>query len=398
MLHENITVGDVHYIQNWSVADNTARDALSVAAADVGKVCQVTGTSSYYILTDDSPMTWQLIGSGGSSNSFSTIAVSGQSDIVADSSTDTLTIAAGSNITITTNAGTDTLTIASSGGGGTTIPAINGFRLTLTTGVPVTTSDVATSSTLYCTPYKGNQISLYDGVSAWTTVSSVEFSLALSGLTANLPYDVFCYNNAGTATLEFTAWTNATTRATALTYQDGILVKTGATTRRYLGTFYTISTTETCDTARQRFLWNYYNRAERKLKVTDTTDSWNYSTAAYRQANNSATNQIEVVVGVFESFASFTLIARAINSTTASANCAVGIGVNSTTTNSADILVNANCTNTIGGQPTAFLSHGVSGYTYYVWLEYGNGSLTQTWYGDSGVAFLQTGMLGNISC
>lgn len=63
MLHKNITTGDVHYIQNWSVADTTARDALSVAAADVGKVCQVTGTNAYYILTDDSPMTWQLIGS-----------------------------------------------------------------------------------------------------------------------------------------------------------------------------------------------------------------------------------------------------------------------------------------------------------------------------------------------
>lgn len=58
MLHKNITTGDVHYIHNWSVADNTARDALTVAATDVGKVCQVTGTSSYYLLTNDSPMTW----------------------------------------------------------------------------------------------------------------------------------------------------------------------------------------------------------------------------------------------------------------------------------------------------------------------------------------------------
>ena len=51
--------------------------------------------------------------SGGSSqNVFSTIAVSGQSNVVADSTTDTLTFAAGSNITLTTNAGTDTVTIA----------------------------------------------------------------------------------------------------------------------------------------------------------------------------------------------------------------------------------------------------------------------------------------------
>jgi hypothetical protein len=44
-------------------------------------------------------------------NAFSTIAVSGQSNVVADSETDTLTLAAGTNITITTNAGSDTVTI-----------------------------------------------------------------------------------------------------------------------------------------------------------------------------------------------------------------------------------------------------------------------------------------------
>lgn len=44
-------------------------------------------------------------------NVFSTIAVPGQSSVVADSNTDTLTVAAGSGISITTNAGTDTITI-----------------------------------------------------------------------------------------------------------------------------------------------------------------------------------------------------------------------------------------------------------------------------------------------
>lgn len=49
---------------------------------------------------------------------FSTIAVSGQSNVVADSPTDTLTLAAGTGITLTTDANTDTITIASSGSGG----------------------------------------------------------------------------------------------------------------------------------------------------------------------------------------------------------------------------------------------------------------------------------------
>lgn len=54
----------------------------------------------------------------GDQNTFSTIAVSGQSNVVADSTGDTLTLVAGSNITITTNAGGDSITIAASGGGG----------------------------------------------------------------------------------------------------------------------------------------------------------------------------------------------------------------------------------------------------------------------------------------
>lgn len=45
-------------------------------------------------------------------DSFKTISVSGQTDVVADSATDTLTLAAGSNMTLTTTAGTDTITFA----------------------------------------------------------------------------------------------------------------------------------------------------------------------------------------------------------------------------------------------------------------------------------------------
>jgi hypothetical protein len=54
----------------------------------------------------------------GDQNLFSTVAVAGQSNVVADSTSDTLTLVAGSNVTITTDASTDTITIASSGGGG----------------------------------------------------------------------------------------------------------------------------------------------------------------------------------------------------------------------------------------------------------------------------------------
>jgi plastocyanin len=53
-------------------------------------------------------------------NSFTTLAVSGQSSVVADSATDTLTLVAGTGISITTNASTDTVTITNTGGAGAT--------------------------------------------------------------------------------------------------------------------------------------------------------------------------------------------------------------------------------------------------------------------------------------
>ena len=83
-----------------------------------------SGQDNYVMTYDHSAGTIGLeaaASGGGASNTFKTIAVSGQSDVVADSSTDTLTLVAGSNITLTTDASTDSITIASSGGGGSAI-------------------------------------------------------------------------------------------------------------------------------------------------------------------------------------------------------------------------------------------------------------------------------------
>ena len=76
------------------------------------------GTNGYVLKANSSTATgleWSAAGSGGdvNQNAFSTITVSGQSNVAADSATDTLNIAAGSNVTITTDAGSDTVTIAS---------------------------------------------------------------------------------------------------------------------------------------------------------------------------------------------------------------------------------------------------------------------------------------------
>lgn len=260
---------------------------------------------------------------------------------------------------------------------------VQDFRLTLTSGTPVTTADVTGATTIYCAPYKGNQISLYDGA-AWNTRTSAEFSLALSGLTSGKPYDVFCYDNSGTPTLEALVWTNDTTRATALAYQDGVLVKSGDATRRYLGTFYTTSTTTTEDSEAKRFLWNYYHRVRRSMKAVDATATWTYTTATIRQARASSANQLDYVCGLAEDEIDAQLVFNAVNSTSNTPYQA-GIGVDSTTTFSGLTGQIVNNTSSITMASSASY-HGIPGVGrhFLSWNEVSNASGTCTWTGSSG--------------
>ena len=84
--------------------------------------------------------------------------------------------------------------------------------------------------------------------------------------------DVFLYDNAGTLTLNLVEWSNDTTRATALTIQDGVYVKNGALGYLYLGTIRTSASGTAADSVIQRFVWNYYNRITRQIYREEATD------------------------------------------------------------------------------------------------------------------------------
>lgn len=171
------------------------------------------------------------------------------------------------------------------------------FRLTVVTGNPV--GSAAAATTLFFSPYKGNRIALFDGTN-WNMRSSAEMSIAVPNTTSQM-YDVFCWDNAGVPTLELLAWTNDTTRATALTTQNGVLSKTGALTRRYVGSMRTTTVAgQTEDDVLARFVWNYYNRIERLMEVTPAASTWNYTTATIRQANADTLNQLNFIVGFDE--------------------------------------------------------------------------------------------------
>lgn len=93
-------------------------------SGDQASIVGIIGTKAQFD-TACSDGNFLYVGDVSTPNVFGTIAVSGQSNVVADSSTDTLTLVAGSNITITTNATTDEITITGSGGGsGLTQPQV----------------------------------------------------------------------------------------------------------------------------------------------------------------------------------------------------------------------------------------------------------------------------------
>jgi len=172
-----------------------------------------------------------------------------------------------------------------------------GGRLTPTSANPYGTGDVADVSTVYYTPANGNRIALYDGASAWDVITFTEGTIDVTALTASKPYDVFCYNSGGTATLETLVWTNDTTRATGLTQQDGVLVKSGATTRRYLGCIYVDAGTVTQDSNTARYISNHYNAIPKSMYIEGTTENTIGTTAAALWNATTTNNQLDFIVG-----------------------------------------------------------------------------------------------------
>lgn len=262
-------------------------------------------------------------------------------------------------------------------------------RLTLTSGTPVTTANVTAATNIYWTPYIGNLIALYDGT-RWKLLSFSELTLALGTVASALPHDVFAYINSNAVAVEKLAWTSATARATALTLQDGVLVKSGATTRRYLGTFCYTTTTQTEDSDSKRYVYNYYNRVKRRMVAKDTTNSWAYTTTSYREINGGSTYGTSRV-GFMVGYAEDIIDARAVHASSVSSGGGVttcGIGLDGTT-NAADNN-NANTSTNTSALAANYSASVAVGFHYLAMLELG--AANATFYGDAGGTAFQTGM------
>ena len=260
------------------------------------------------------------------------------------------------------------------GGGGTVSPQLCNGRLTLESGVPVSTSNQADKTNLYFTPYNGNEISLYNGTN-WIRHTFTELTLALGALTASKPHDIFIYDNAGTLTLSATEWTDATTRATALATQDGVYVKSGATGYRYLGTIYMDAASKCQDTEAHRYMFNYYNKVSRMSYFQDTT-LHTYATAEYRYWNNSADNKIDFVIGIVEEELNV-FVNAIVTAGEAGKNSVVSCHMDSAGGSTLFAII-ASTTNTVAGSSTRRINSSAGYHSVYI-TEYQAGGVAGTY-------------------
>lgn len=301
---------------------------------------------------------------------------------------------------------------------------VPGGRLTLESGVPVSTSDQTAKTTVYYTPHMHGYVPLYNGTT-WYVAAFSELSQALSNNTTSPAaaavssvYDLFVWNNAGTITLSRgPAWSSSTSRGTGagtteLERINGRLVNKVAITNGpaanrglYVGTIATdgngangqlsmmfAPSAAAGGTANRIDVWNAYNRVKFNSIVRDNTDSWTYTTATWRSANNSASNRVTMVRGLDEDLVEATACGLAQNNNGIVVRAAVGIDSTSSPSQyPASVRVQfADGTTLIG--PSRYGGFMGIGHHYAQWLEHSDATGTTTWYGDKGGTLEQSGL------
>lgn len=326
-------------------------------------------------------------------------------------------------------------------------------RFTLESGVPVSSTDQTAKTILYFTPYVGNIISLYSGtawedktfseihidltetqscttvngdatltvadtsqlivgmevsgtgIAGGTTIASItdathlEMSAnatanATNNITFKIPaskvVDVFAYNLSGAVKLAFgPLWTNATTRATALTTKDGVPVLTGTYAisganytegkLKWIGTIGTTTVAgQTEDSTTGRYVWNKYGQISRNLISYNTDTSWSLAgTVGIREYQN-GTNQLrgKFILGESQQF-HITMNAYIYSIDTGGRAIGACISLDSTTT-----LLNHVAVYGLAGVPIApYVNLGLAhaavtvgiGYHYFTQTEYTTG-------------------------
>lgn len=292
-------------------------------------------------------------------------------------------------------------------------------RVSLAAGVAVTESDISGATTVYVVPSGHSNVVIHDGIAdRFRTYSAPSLTLDATNALSGKNFDVWLAFSGGNVVCgygpDWTAGAGAgsnTARGTGagsteLELFNGRLVnKNAITLRNSSSTTYSIGARQatlaggfrtsgngiTEDSASKRLVWSILP-VTKIGKVIDTTASWNYSIAAFRQFNGSANNKFAYFQGLGGRRVSANAIACANSSTATARNVVVGVGIDSTSVNSATCYESINVSS---ASSDYFIANydGYPGIGYHeIWpLEKGGGTDTQQWLGFfSGT--LQTGM------
>lgn len=299
-------------------------------------------------------------------------------------------------------------------------------RLTLATGEPVMSSSQAGKTLILYTPYVGNRIPIYDG-SAFTMEAFTELSndttasstgkAGPAAVTTDSNYDLFVWSDSGTLRLtRGPLWTSGTARGTGSgtselqriagiwTNKVAISNGPGANLGTYVGTVRSNGSSQidfipggsaAGGTAAVLGVWNAWNRVSYGGLIGDTTNSWTYSTATWRAADNSNGMRVSLVAGLQEDFA--TTRAYSQVGTAVAGSVAVGIGYDSTTAPSGPasywLMAGTNL-----ASPVAEFTAQPLGFHYFQQLEKGTAAGTTTWYGDNGTSEMFTALTYGWRC
>jgi hypothetical protein len=292
-------------------------------------------------------------------------------------------------------------------------------RLTLTSGVPITTTDVTGATTVYYTPDIGVQIPIYDGTANMVPTTFAEISQATTDTTkspaavaANSVYDVFVWNDSGTIrATRGPAWSSDTSRGTGagtsqvqqiqgiFTNQFAITNGPAANRGTLVGSIRSNASAQIVDSKAFRWVSNGYQCVMRQMAIVESTTSWNYTSATFRQANANTADQLDMLQTLGGNQLTANVSATYSNTSTSTFGT-VGIDIDSINTtsviNNIANLQYVTVANALVASSAFFNGYTGLGRHIAIWKEESVATGTGTFYGTAGGTILQSGIYGQI--
>jgi len=169
-------------------------------------------------------------------------------------------------------------------------------------------------SNLLLSRYNGYRLVVDNVVQA---IPSAGVTVSATGLTANTTYCIYAFMSSGVMTLE------ASTTAYAADSRNGIMVKSGDTTRTLVGMARTNSSGAWADSLTQRFVLSYYNRRIRGLCYSTNSP---FSTSSTTAVDLSSDAKLEFLS--WGDDASIISFSAGMTNTINYANMYIAIGIN----------------------------------------------------------------------